>query len=105
MNTLLTALLQFFAGRWSYVYIGMAVLSTVYAWMLGIVEQVGLLVDTLDSVTAPAFAEAGITLSPFALANYVIPLDVGVTLFTAWLGFWIICVGVRIIKAWIPTIS
>lgn len=105
MIELLSALITFFASRWNVIAIGTAAVTTIYAYVMGVIEQVSSLITQLDSVTAPAFADVGLNLSPFSLMNYILPLDLAVTLFTAWLVFWLACVAVRIVKAWIPTMS
>lgn len=96
---------KFLDARWGVVSVLIAIFTLWGQIMLGAFEKVQTLLTQLDELSAPIISFSGVAASPFALMNYLLPLDLGLTLFTSWLAFWLACVAIRIVKAWVPTVS
>jgi len=62
------------------------------------------LIARLASVTMPADTGATV-LSGFEFINYVFPLSELFTFCTAFMALYVICAAIRMVKAFIPTIS
>jgi len=77
-------------------------------WMnytAGIIQKTAEILSQADAIVAPTLVGAGVGVSALSLMNYVLPLDAGITLFEAWMGFYLICNAFRMVKAWIPTLT
>jgi hypothetical protein len=105
MLNVLNVLFDLVKNRAAYVVALYVAVLFVADRIAGALTKAAAVVDQLDTVTRPTFSSAGLSLSPFSLMNYVLPLDLGVTLFAAWLAFHLACTALRIVKAWIPTLS
>lgn len=79
--------------------------SLIASHMLGVVAAITQQIAAFDALTLPTFGSVGLDVAPLALMNYFIPLDIAIIQFVAWLALWLVCVAIRIVKSWIPTIS
>jgi len=105
MSTLLNYIYLLITNRASFLVAGYSILLAIGNYFAGIMERLGDAIASFDALATPAFEGSGLAVSPFSLMNYIVPLDLGITLFVAWLALWLACSTVRIVKAWIPTVS
>lgn len=74
-------------------------------YLLSIGKQLAALALQVSTLTMPSFQARELDMTSFSLINYVIPLDLALTYFVAWLALWITCMTIRFIKSFIPTVS
>ncbi len=70
-----------------------AYMNTLWAQMFGY----------LDSIVVPA--GSSLDFSPLELVNYVLPFDTFLTLLSAYVALVVVCATIRVVKAFIPTVS
>lgn len=103
MKTTLTALLALLQslnpGVASIVFVG-ATFTSALTYINTLWVQ---LFSRLDAISAGSFG--AVDFSPLGLINYVIPLDTLLTLVSAYITLLIACTTIRMIKAFVPTIS
>lgn len=58
----------------------------------------------IDAMITPNLP-SGFDLSPLALMNYIVPFDTMLTYTTALFGLYVVCVIIRIVKSFIPTVA
>jgi len=104
MLDLLAKLFSAFTNRSAYLVAIYAGLYAIFNYTLGVIQRLETAIASLDEVITPTF-DGTLNISPFSLLNYVLPLDLAIVLFTGWLAFHLVCVGIRMVKAWIPTVS
>lgn len=105
MNKLLSWLLASLEGQAKFVVAAYGLIVFVYNYVVGTIEKIEATIAQADAVVRPAFESMSMNISPLSLMNYVLPLDLAMTLFASWLVFYLACTGIRMIKAWIPTVS
>lgn len=105
MITLLNTLLLFLSSRWAPVALVLSAVTVVYRNVMGIIDAVHGIIAQADALTAPVLSAAGLSVTPFGVMNYLLPLDLGLALFGLWLPFFLACATLRFLKSWIPTIS
>lgn len=105
MVSLLESLLGWLSGRWSYLVPLAAAAFVLYNNVLGIISNVQWVISEFDSLAAPSLGSHGISVATLGLVNYVLPLDLALGMFILWVPLLQACCVIRIIKAFIPTIS
>jgi hypothetical protein len=105
MITVLNYILNLLANRFNLVAAIYSGLVIFVGYVLGTVNKMTSLVAQLDALVFPVISVTGLDVSPFSLMNYVLPLDVGMTLFAAWLVFHLTCTAIRFVKGFVPTVS
>jgi len=73
--------------------------------MLKVMKRIEDLIATIGTIAVPDFPDPNINLAFFALANHFIPIDLALSLAIGWLNLYVLCVAVRVVKAWIPTMN
>jgi len=85
------------AFEWLWNYLG-TTFSGVWTALSGAVGSLAVFINTLQTYAAP--------LAPyFNLVNAWFPLDVLITLVTAYTTFWVSLASYKFVKSWIPTVS
>jgi len=75
------------------------------SYLMDASEKLAALITSFDAIAKPVFAAVSINVSPLSLMNYFLPLEEACTLFIAWLAFYMTCVSLRMLKAFIPLIA
>lgn len=92
-------------ASWNPVFTGLSVaVPTVIAVFIFIESQVTEMMARIDSM--PAVASLGpVSFGPLGLIDHFFPLSETITMFIAWITVFLIAVGIRMVKSFIPTIA
>jgi len=104
MKTLLSAIFTFLSNMNPVVASLFAAVTTAYSAFSWLNSQMSLLISQMDTLAQANFSGT-LNVSPFGLCNTFIPLQEAMTLFAAWVSVLVICATIRIVKAWVPTVS
>jgi len=99
------ALMSWFPDRWGFLLPFVLAFSVIYNNVLGIFENVQWVMGQFDALTMPSLGSHGINVATMGLINYVIPLDLALSLFVLYVPLMLACAVIRIIKSFIPTVA
>lgn len=62
-------------------------------------------IAAFDEIVMSVVSVPGLNVAPLSLANYFMPIDTALLWFAGWTLLYLLCVGIRIVKSWIPTMG
>jgi len=79
-------------------------IPTVLGFFTFVHSQVAEMMTRIDSLTAVS-SPGTISFSALGLIEHFFPFSETVTMFLAWIALLLVCSGIRIVKAFIPTVA
>lgn len=106
MIILLTVLINFFNSRWAPIALLCSAIGIIYTNVMGIFEKISAIIPIFDnSMATPMLSVVGVNVAPFSVMNYIVPLDVGLSLIAIYIPYYMLAVSLRVIKSFIPTVA
>jgi len=106
MKTILTAMFNFLLAMNPFLTSAGVLLVTLLGGFRWLNAQYTTLISRLDALIMPSgVSGASIDLQPLGFINTFVPLSEAIAFFTAWVALLLICVGIRIVKSFVPTVA
>lgn len=105
MFNILSIIATFLSSRWGIFSAVLSALYVLYNNVLGVITAAHNLLDTFDGIVRPTLSGAGVSVDAMGLIDYVLPLSEAIAMFQLWIPFFLTCMGIRVIKSWIPTVA
>lgn len=97
---------SFLATRLGQIVTVSVIAAAIYTHFMEIINRIEATIAMADAAVAPSLAGAtGLNIAPLGLINYVLPVDIMIAMLLAYIPFYALCAGIRLVKSFVPTIS